>query len=231
LTKEKGVNRFVWNISHEGARLRRPLPPEFLEFAGPPRGPQVVPGTYTAKFFVGDKLAGESKIEVRVDPTVNVTPAGLQSQFDLAMKLRDLTSVMNDGLRQLDSLQLQVNQIEAVAKDRLPEMPADLTKAFADYKKALNTLLNSLANNPEDGSFGMQKYADQLQGLYFGLTGGNNAPTATMKENAEMLGKEFPNRIASINKFVNEDTANFNKVLQKNGLAIIVPGKNVEPMK
>jgi photosystem II stability/assembly factor-like uncharacterized protein len=231
LTKEKGVNRFVWNISHEGARLRRPLPPEFLEFAGPPRGPQVVPGTYTAKLFVGDKLQGESKIEVRVDPTVNVTPAGLQAQFDLAMKLRDLTSVMNDGLRQLDSLQLQTNQIEAVAKDRLGELPPDLTKAFADYKKNLSTLLGSLATNPEDGSFGMQKYADQLQGLYFGLTGGNAAPTATMKETAEMLGKEFPTRIASINKFVNEDTANFNKVLQKNGLATLVPGKNVEPMK
>lgn len=231
LTKEKGVNRFVWNMAQEGARLRRPLPPEFLEFAGPPRGPQVVPGNYTAKLFVGDKLQGESKVEVRVDPTVTVTAAGLQSQFDLAMKLRDLTSVMNDGLRQLDSLQLQTNQVEAVAKDRLPEMPADLTKAFADYKKNLSTLLNSLANNPEDGSFGMQKYADQLQGLYFGLTGGNAAPTATMKETAEMLGKEFPTRIGQINKFVNEDTVNFNKMLQKNGLAILVAGKNVEPIK
>ena len=56
------------------------------------------------------------------------------------MKLRDLTSTMNDGLRQLDSLKLQTDQIEAVAKDRLTEVPADLTKAFADYKKALNTL-------------------------------------------------------------------------------------------
>lgn len=231
LTKEKGVNRFVWNISHEGARLRRPLPPEFIEFAGPPRGPQVVPGTYTAKLFVGDKLQGESKIEVRVDPTVSVTPAGLQAQIDLAMKLRDLTSVMNDGLRQLDSLKLQTDQIEAVAKDRLGELPADLTKAFADYKKNLNTLLNSLASNPEDGSFAASKYADQLFGLYFSVVGGNNAPTPTMKENAEMLSKDFPNQIAKINKFVNEDTTNFNKILQKNGLAIIVTGKNIEPAK
>jgi hypothetical protein len=231
LTKDKGVNRFVWNMAQEGARLRRPLPPEFLEFAGPPRGPQVVPGTYTAKLFVGDKLAGESKVEVRVDPTVNVTPAGLQAQFDLAMKLRDLTSVMNDGLRQLDSLQLQTNQIEAVAKDRLGELPPDLTKAFADYKKNLSTLLSSLATNPEDGIFAASKYADQLFSLYFSVSGGNNAPTATMKENAENLGKEFPNRIGQINKFVNEETANFNKVLQKNGLATLVPGKNVEPMK
>lgn len=231
LAKEKGVNRFVWGMSQEGARLRRPLPPEQLEIFGPPRGPQVIPGTYTAKLFVGDKLQGESKIEVRLDPTVKATTADLQTQYDLAMKLRDLTSVMNDGLRQLDSLQLQANQIEAVAKDRLTEMPADLTKAFADYKKALSTLLNSLTTSPEDGGFAASKYADQLQGLYFSISGGNFAPTATMKENYESLSKEFPNQIVKINKFVNEDTANINKVLQKNGLAIIVTGKNIEPMK
>jgi photosystem II stability/assembly factor-like uncharacterized protein len=231
LAKEKGINRFVWGLAQEGARLRRPPTAEQLEFMGPPRGPQVVPGVYTAKLFVGDKLQGESKVEVRVDPTVKITPAELQTQFELAMKLRDLTSVMNDGLRQLDSLKQQTDQIEAVAKDRLTEMPADLTKAIADYRKALNALLSSLSTNPEDGIFAASRYADQLSGLYFSIAGGNSPPTATMKENFELLNKEFPNRIAQINKFVNEETANFNKVLQKNGLAVIIPGRNVEPPK
>ncbi len=231
LLKEKGINRTVWGMSQEGARQRRPPTPEQLENFGPPRGPQVVPGIYTVKFFVGDKMQGESKVEVRLDPTVQITTADLQTQFDLAMKLRDLVSVMNDGLRQLDSVKQQTDQIEAVAKDRLPEVPADLTKAFTDYKKGLNDLLNSLATNPEDGSFAAAKFSDQLNGLYFSISGGNFAPTATMKENYEMLSKEFPNRITQINKFIAENTANFNKVLQKNGLAIIVTGKNVEPPK
>ena len=231
LSKEKGINRAVWNLSQEGARLRRPPTPQQLEFAGPPRGPQVIPGTYTIKLFVGDKMHGESKVEVRVDPTVKVTTADLQTQYDLGMKLRDLNSVMNDGLRQLDSIKQQTDQIELVAKDRLTEVPADLTKAFADYKKGLNTLLGSLATNPEDGIFAPSKFADQLGGLYFSIVGGNSAPTATMKENFEMLSKEFPSQIAKINKFISEDTANFNKVLQKNGLSTIVTGKTVEPIK
>lgn len=46
-----------------------------------------------------------------------------------------------------------------------------------------------------------------------------------------MLSKEFPNQIAKINKFVNKDIVNFNKILQKNWLAVLIPGKNVEPMK
>ncbi len=52
-----------------------------------------------------------------------------------------------------------------------------------------------------------------------------------MKENYELLQKEFPNKIAQINKFIAEDTAKMNQVLQKYGLATIVVGKNIEPPK
>ena len=231
LSKEKGINRAMWNLSQEGARLRRPPSAEQLEFGGPPRGPQVLPGTYTVKIFAGDKLIGERLTEVRVDPTVQVTTAELQTQFDLAMKLRDLVSVMNDGLRQLDSVKTQTEQIETVAKDRLTEVPADLTKAFADYKKRTNDLLSELATNQEDGIRAPSRYSDQLSGLYSTISGGNSAPTATMKENYELLQKEFPNKIALISKFISEDTARFNQTLQKYNLSTIIPGKNIEPPK
>ena len=231
LSKEKGINRAVWNLSQEGARLRRPPTADQLEFSGPPRGPQVLPGIYTVKIFAGNQLIGDRRVEVRVDPTVQITTAELQTQYELAMKLRDLVSVMNDGLRQLDSVKTQTEQIETVAKDRLTEVPADLTKAFADYKKRTEDLLNELATNPEDGIRAPSRYADQLSGLYFTVSGGNFAPTATMKENYEMLRKEFPNKIAIISRFIAEDTARFNQVLQKYNLAVIIPGKAVEPPK
>lgn len=231
LSKEKGINRTVWNLSQEGARQRRPPTAEQMEFGFTPRGPQVLPGKYTIKIFVGDKLIGERLMEVRVDPTVQVTSTDLQTQYDLAMKLRDMVSVMNDGLRQLDSVKTQTDQIEAVAKDRLPEVPADLTKAFTDFKKKTNDLLDSLATNPEDGIRAPNRFSDQLSGLYFTVAGGNSAPTATMLENYELLRKEFPGKIALITKFIAEDTARFNQTLQKYNLSVIIPGKNIEPPK
>ncbi len=231
LPKEKGLNRTAWNLSQDGARPRRPPTPEQLEFQGPPRGPQVLPGVYTVKLFVGDKMLAENKVEVLIDPTVQISPADLQAQFDLALKLRDLQSIMNDGLRQLDSLKLQTDQSEQVAKERLAEVPADLTKAIADYKKRLSDLLDELATNPEDGIRSPSKFADQLSGLYSTINGGNFAPTPTMKENYELLRMEFPNKIALINRFVSNETAEFNKMLQKNGLAPIFPGKSIEPLK
>jgi hypothetical protein len=229
LPKEKGLNRTAWNLSQDGARPRRPPTTEQLEFQGPPRGPQALPGIYTVKLFVGDKMMSENKVEVKIDPTVQISPADLQTQFDLALKLRDMLSVMNDGLRQLDSLKLQSDQIEQLGKERLTEVPADLTKAIADYKKRIDTLLETLATNPEDGIRSPSRFADQLGGLYFTINDGNSAPTPTMRDNYELLRRELPAKIDTINKFVSGDTAEFNKTLQRFGLSAIVSGKGIDP--
>ena len=43
-------------------------------FGGPPRGPRVLPGTYTARFG-GAELAGETTIEVRAEPRRAISDA------------------------------------------------------------------------------------------------------------------------------------------------------------
>ncbi len=227
LAKEKGINRTAWNLSYAGSRPRRP-PAGEGGFQGQGNGPQVLPGTYTVKIYVGDKLIGERRVEVRVDPTVQVTPAELQAQHDLALKLRDMSSSMNDGLRLLDSAKTQIDQIEATAKDRLTEVPADMTKAIADYKKRLNDILGQLETTPEDGSRAPARFSDQLGNLYGTISDGNFGPTPTMKENYELLKKGLPARIADIEKFIDDDTAKMNQTLQKFGFGPIVTGKKPE---
>ena len=54
-SKEKGLNRVTWNLRFGGAEVRRPPSEEETAFAGPPRGPQVLPGTYTVKVTIGIK--------------------------------------------------------------------------------------------------------------------------------------------------------------------------------
>src|SRR5205085_2768007 len=103
---------------------RRILTEDQLQNFGAPVGPQALPGAYTVKLIIGDKTQ-EKKVEVKVDPTVKVTPADLQLQFDLAMKLRDMQSAVNDGLKTLDSIKSQLEQIEKVVKEQMPDAPAE----------------------------------------------------------------------------------------------------------
>ena len=231
LPKERGLNRTVWNLSYEGAKLRKPPPPDQIEFFGPPQGPQALPGIYTIKLLVGDKVVQETKAEVRVDPTVSITTAELKSQFDLSMKLRDMLSNLNDGLRLLDSAKQQAEQIEKVAKDRLENVPKDLSKALEDYKKRIDAITGDLVVGEEDGIRASSKLTDQVGGLYFSVSGGNAAPTSAMFEQFELLKTQMPVKTSEINRFITQDTAQLNQILQKNGLPIVVAGKQFEVQK
>jgi photosystem II stability/assembly factor-like uncharacterized protein len=228
LPKEKGLNRASWNLSYEGARLRRPPTAEQNEFFGAPRGPQAMPGVYTVKLFVGDKVQQERKIEVRVDPTVSVNATDLQAQNDLSVRLRDMLSTLNDALRLLDSAKQQAEQIERVAKDRLTEVPADLTKALTDYKKRIDTITGDLIVGEEDGIRASSKLTDQIGGLYSTVNGVNAAPTAAMREQFTLLQGRLPSKIGDINRFITTDTAKINEALQKAGLPVIIAGKAIE---
>jgi photosystem II stability/assembly factor-like uncharacterized protein len=225
--REKGLNRLSWGLTYDGARQRRPPTPEQLEFGFVPRGPQVLPGIYTVRMTFGDKKMDKT-VEVRVDPTVQVTPEQLAQQLDLSMKLRDLASPLNDGLRALDSFRLQLTQIETVAKDRLGEVPPDAAKAIEAYRKRLTELLRTLATDPEDSFRGGAKFADRLNNLYFTIASGNAGPTPAMRGLFDELAPQAPGKVVEINKFLTDDTNELNKALGKAGLPIVVAGKEIK---
>ncbi len=232
LPKQKGLNRTAWNLSYEGADLRKPPTEEQMErFGGSPRGPQAMPGIYTVKLLVGGKVVEETKVEVRVDPTVSVTTAELQAQFDLAIKLRDMLSTLNTELRTLDSAKQQAEQVERVAKDRLEDVPKDLSAALDGYKKQVDKITGDLIVGEEDDIRASAKLTDQIGNLYYAVSSGNAAPTAAMREQYTLLQTQMPSKIAEINNFISSDTLRLNQTLQKANLPIIVLGKPIPQPK
>ncbi len=134
-------------------------------------------------------------------------------------------------MRSLDSAKQQAEQIEKVAKDRLPEVPKDLSKALDDYKKRIDKITGDLVVGEEDGIRASAKLTDQIGGLYFTVSGGNTAPTAAMREQFALLQTQMPPKIAEINSFISEETPRMNQILQKAGLPFIVVGKAIEKPK
>jgi photosystem II stability/assembly factor-like uncharacterized protein len=229
--KERGLNRAAWDLQYEGAKPRRQLTPEQQQNFGGGGGPQVLPRTYTVKLTVAGKTQ-EKKIEVRIDPTVQVTTVDLQLQHDLAMKLRELVSAMNTGLQTLDSLKSQIEQTEKIVKERMADAPSDLTKAIGEYKKQLEAVLSTVVNSGEEGGLGgAPKYSDYLNGAYFGILGGNYAPTPAQRDFIAELQADFPKKMAEVTKLINETTPKMNDTLKKYNAPILIPGKPVEMPK
>lgn len=231
IAKEKGLNRVSWNLRYGGPQVRRPPTDEETQFMGPPRGPQVLPGTYTVRLVVGAKKF-EKPVTVRLDPTVSVPAPDLQAQLDMALKLRDMQSTTNTALRTLDSLKSQVEFVERTVKERLTEVPKELQDKLTAEKKRIEELQNKLAQ-PEGGLgfAGRPQLVNKIGGLFFSVDGTNAAPTPAQREQLVQLQKEFAEKMAEVNKYFNEGVPQLNETLRRAGAPTVILGKPIEMPK
>ncbi|MCM3872008.1 MAG: hypothetical protein ND895_15090 [Pyrinomonadaceae bacterium] len=226
--KEKGLNRITWNLRFGGAEVRRPPSDEETAFTGPPRGPQVLAGTYTVKLTVGAKTF-EQSVEVRLDPTISAPVSDLQAQLDLALALRDMQSATNNVLRFLDSIKDQLKHTQTTVKTLNKEPDKDLTKALEDYVKEVEALQDRLARRTEGlGLGGAAKIADQIGGLFFAIEGVNAGPTPYQRQYFGEIQAEFRLRMDEANKFIRERVPEWNGKLREWNAPTLTTRKPVE---
>lgn len=228
IPKEKGLNRVAWDLRYDTPALRRQPSAEETAFTGGPRGPQVLPGTYTVKLIVGDKTQ-EKRVEVRLDPTVSVPPADLQAQFDYTLKLRDMQTVVNNALKSLDSIKEQIQQIEKTIKDRLPDPPKELTNALTEHAKQVELLQNRLSS-PQGGLGvrGQAQLAEKINSLFSSIDGTNAAPTPAQKEFFTEVQAEMRERMDEVNKFISQTVVQLNDLLRRHNAPTVIAGKPIE---
>jgi photosystem II stability/assembly factor-like uncharacterized protein len=212
--KEKGLNRATWNLRLGGAEVRRPPSPEETAFAGPPRGPHVLPGTYTVKLTVGDKTS-QQPVEVRLDPSITVPQADLQQQYDLQVKLRDMQSAVNSALRFLDSIEEQLKHTQTTVKNLNKEPDKDMMTALESYIKQVMALEDRLSRRSDGlGSPGKAQVVNKIGELFFGMDGTNAAPTPYQRQYFEEIQPEFRDRIAEVNLFIRDTIPQWNEKLR-----------------
>ena len=212
--KEKGLNRVTWNLRYGGAELRRPPTEEETAFGGPPRGPQVLPGSYSVKLTVGDKIF-VTTVEVRLDPTITVSPADLQAQLDLQMKLRDMQSAANSALRFLDSLADQLKHTQTTAKTLNKEPDKEMMKALDDYLKQIDALEDRLVRRSEGlGLAGKSQVANKIGDIFNAIDGTNAAPTVGQRQYFAEVQPEYAERMEEVNKFINNTVPQWNEKLR-----------------
>ncbi len=234
IPKEKGFNRATWDLAIEGATQRRQPTPEQLEQAGGgfgfrPRGPEVLPGIYTVRLIVGDK-SQEKKVQVGVDPTVKVTAAELQSQYDLSMKLQEMMSKVNVTLRTLDNAKEQLQQIERTVKAQMADAPKELATAIGDSIKQIDAesgKLSGRGGGDTGGGLraGRSQISEKLSSLFGNIQGVNAAPTKAQREFFDEIQPEFQTRITEAEKFIREQLPKVNDPLKKHNAPTVIFGK------
>ena len=212
-SREKGLNRMAWNLRLGGPEVRRPPTEEQLAFGFAARGPQVLPGTYTVKLTVNDKVF-EQPVEVKLDPTISVTTAALQDALDMQIKLRDMQSNINLSLRFLDSIEEQLKHTQTTMKGLQKEPDKDLMKALEGYIKELDTLEDRLSSRNEGlGLGGRSQVADDIGNLFFSLDT-NFGPTPGQRQYFGEIQPVYRTRVEEVNKFLRETLPAWNEKLK-----------------
>jgi photosystem II stability/assembly factor-like uncharacterized protein len=212
-SREKGLNRMAWNLRLGGPEVRRPPTEEQLAFGFGSRGPQVLPGTYTVKLTVNDKVY-DQPVEVKLDPTISVTTAALQEALDMQIKLRDMQSNINLSLRFLDSIEEQLKNTQTTMKGLQKEPDKDLMKALEGYIKELDTLEDRLSSRNEGlGLGGRSQVADDLGNLFFSLDT-NFGPTPGQRQYFSEIQPAYRTRMEEVNKFLRETLPAWNEKLR-----------------
>jgi hypothetical protein len=222
--KDAGVHRVVWDLATEEPRPRsdEPGPRGFFSFG--PLGPQVPPGEYRVRLTAGSTVL-EKAITVKIDPTAVVAAGDLATQYQITTQLRDLRSSVNDALRGLDSLKVQIEERRKTLETQKKEIPDALKTGLEGNLEELNRIVDGLAK-PSGKPFWSEgpRLSERLQDLFGQLNGVLVGPTAAQSAYLQELLAEYREKIGGVNRFFGESAPALGRLLEENGApALLVP--------
>jgi hypothetical protein len=159
LSTAAGMHRFIWDLRYSDPEVPEygyPISAIYQYTPREPRGPFVVPGTYTVTLTAGD-VRSKQPLVVKMDPRVPVTAVALGQQLATATRLTAALHTANATLQQLralrprsapaDSLAAGLNRLarqlagvyDQVAGADVAPRPVVLT-AVADLERTLAAL-------------------------------------------------------------------------------------------
>jgi photosystem II stability/assembly factor-like uncharacterized protein len=214
---EAGLNRVHWDLAMDPPVVRK-VDERDSEFGGPPRGPYVLPGTYTVRLTV-DGESRETPVEVTIDPLVPVTDEDLEQQFALASRLNEMQSVVNQGLRGLDSVKAQLDERRQTVERMEIELPEGVAKAWKAQDEALLALEKTLSRE-EGKPFWAQgpRLAERIGSLFSNVDSQFLAPTAAQREYFGELEAELADATGRLETLFSVDLPQLNALLESAGV-------------
>lgn len=172
LSAQAGMHRLIWDLHYTAPSLASPLR-QGVQYsmsvaagqnsAHEPEGPYALPGNYQIRLTVNGKSYTQP-FKLGMDPRVQTSPADLQTQFALAMRL-------SNALAQADQSLVEISEIYKTtpAGDNLNQLAA----------------IEPAPNSARGGKTSLSGVAGNLGQLLVAIESVDAAPTATQTSAAE----------------------------------------------
>jgi hypothetical protein len=226
IPRNPGLNRVAWDLRMEPPRPRREEKIEQDFFFRGPVGPQVLPGAYTARLFIGQQ-SFEKPVDVRLDPTVNVPAEAIESQYSFSLRLREMQSYVNDGLRALDMVREQIIERRNFVSKHKDKFSEEVSEGIELYLSEIDTLLDFMVR-PDGRPFWSEgpRLIERLGQLFEDIDGVNESPTQVQVEYFNQLKAESKSALDRVNSYLDDSAGELNKILRKHEVPqVFVPEK------
>lgn len=199
-----GLHSVVWDL-----RLAPPYEREEGQgggggFFGAPRGPRVLPGTYTARLEAAG-LTLEAPIEVRLDPRVQISPADLAARQDAMMSAYALAKPIYEAQQAVRRINGQLRDVEGLINDH-DDAPAAITGEVASLKSDLEALGEEI-----DEAAGGARAS-------FAIEGSTTAPTEDQVWQLDRAWEELPPLLEQLNAIISDRMPALNRQLDEEGV-------------
>ncbi len=210
-----GMNRFNWDLRYQGARDF----PKMILWAGNVRGPLALPGTYQVKLTANGETQTQSLTIVKDPRQADVSDVDLQSQFTLAMQIRDKVTQANEAVLRIRHLKEQAKARADQAKDAKLTAAADaLSEKLTTIEGEIYQYRNQSSQDPLNFPIKLNNKLAALQGI---VESADGKPTKQSYEVFEDLSTQLTTQLTALTTSVKTDVASFNKLVVAKKLTAI----------
>ena len=201
-----GVNRTVWDLTHEAPTPIQGEAPQGVGSFGPPTptGPRVVPGAYTVA-LTGEGIDLSQIVEIRGDPRVSMTEADFLSQFEALTTLQDMASEVNGAISLTEKLVAQLTDIrQAVTRSSGAVDESDLIESIDAAIEAVENVSNEYLRRPPPrmGYRQRPRVSEEIRSLTRSIGGVEARPTDPQLARVQEIAGEADEALGAVDQLV-----------------------------
>lgn len=219
LGTKAGLNRFAWDMRHDGAVQV----PKHAMWNASTLGPVAVPGNYAARLTVNGKTYNQP-IEIVANPTIQVTPEQLKKQFDLAMSVNEQLNAVQSAVLEIRDLHTKLAALRQTAASR-PDA-ARVNEAANAFEQKVSAVEDQLYQKksvaPQDPLNHPVRLNNMLASLAKTVSDGDAEPTTQIYAEFDELKAMATQYLGQWQQLKTTDLAAFNAVASQAQLQPIV---------
>ncbi len=209
LSSEAGSHRFIWDLHYTPLDLppSYPISAIYKNTAPSPTSPWVMPGNYTVKLKVNNKIFSQPLV-IKMDPRVKTSPVDLQRLNDLSLQCYQNRKQLMKFLKETDTLHKQIKALS-------DKITGKLKTSLNNFDEKVTNIENT---NPATKAAGLNQLNNSFASLFNNLDETDMPPTIQTVEGVKTSQTGLNKLIELWNNIKLNDLPKLNNELKNSGL-------------